>query len=261
MSKVPALKVLLEWVESVDDQPISEALVTRAASGSMTPEQVELLNSTVWGFISGCVSGEAETVFKRADELNGLDAWRRLVRFIDHGRGIRLDALRSEVRALHLKPMTKLEHVAIGIAEFENKLREYEDAGGRRAEDAERKADLLAILPQELRENLLGRAADSGPYDQFRDMVQAQAAKILLTPDDCRCTTSRRIMAEAWRTRISRRLSQPCTAAITRLHWLSSPDVSLQAEASDLAAAKGEHPGLRQPLDLAQDAPIAEAGI
>jgi hypothetical protein len=128
---------LLEWVESADDQPITDALLGQATADSMTTEQTELLNSAIWGFISGCVSGEAETVFKRAEDLSGLDAWRRLVRFVDHGRGIRLDALRSEVRAIHLKPMSKLEHVAIGIAEFENKLREYEDAGGRRADDHE----------------------------------------------------------------------------------------------------------------------------
>ena len=69
----------------------------------------------------------------------------------------------------------------MGIAEFENKLREYEDAGGPRQNESERKADLLAILPAELRENLLGKAADDGSYDSFRNMAQAQASKILLT--------------------------------------------------------------------------------
>ena len=106
------------------------------------------------------------------------------MRFIDHGRGIRLEALRSEVRALHLRPISKLENLSVGIAEFENKLREYEDAGGQRHSDGERKADLLAILPAALRENMLGKAADDGSYDVFRDMAQSQAAKIFLSGGD-----------------------------------------------------------------------------
>jgi len=181
MSKCPALKALLQWCETADDVVITRPLLLRAVSGSMSEEQLDVINSTLWGFISGCVSSEAETVFKRAEELNGLDAWRRICRYIDHGRGIRLEALRAEVRAIHLRPMKGLENVALGVAEFENKLKEYEEAGGKQTDGHEKKADLLAILPQELRENLLGRAADDGPYEQFRDMVQAQAAKILLT--------------------------------------------------------------------------------
>jgi hypothetical protein len=181
MAKVPALRVLMAWCESADDKTVTREHLLRAVQGQMTEEQLDTINAAVWGFLSGCLSSEAEAVFKRAEELNGFDAWRRVCRYIDHGRGIRLEALRAEVRSIHLHPMKNLEAVALGIAQFENKLSEYEDAGGKRPDDHERKADLLAILPQELRENLLGRAADDGAYEPFRDMVQAQAAKILLT--------------------------------------------------------------------------------
>ena len=71
--------------------------------------------------------------------------------------------LRNEVRSLHLKPIKNLEGVAIGLAEFENKIHEYVEAGGKPYDDGELKSDVLAILPQELRENLLWRASDPGP--------------------------------------------------------------------------------------------------
>ena len=33
--------------------------------------------------------------------LNGLDAWRRVVRHIDHGREIHLETLRREMKSMH----------------------------------------------------------------------------------------------------------------------------------------------------------------
>ncbi len=73
---------------------------------------------------------------------------------------------------MHLRPIKSLENVALGIAEFENKIAEYVEAGGRPLEPDEMKADLLAILPESLRENLLWRATDPGDFSKFKNMVQ-----------------------------------------------------------------------------------------
>ena len=99
MAKVPAAKAILEWAEAADDKIIDDLMLKQVTDHVITDEQRELFNSAIWGFLSGCLTGEAETVFKRAEDLNGVDSWRRIVRYIDHGRGIRLEALRSEVRS------------------------------------------------------------------------------------------------------------------------------------------------------------------
>ncbi len=125
ISKAPVLKEILEWAEEEDMEIITPAKFKEAAGHKLDDEQIALVNAAVWGFLSGVLSGSAETLFKRADVLNGLDAWRRMVRHIDHGRSIRLEALRREVRTIHLKPIKDLERVEEGIAEFENIMREY----------------------------------------------------------------------------------------------------------------------------------------
>ena len=51
---------------------------------------------------------------------------------------------------------------------------------GKKFDDDEMKADLLATLPAAIQSELLWRATDPGTFAAFRDMVQAQAAKILL---------------------------------------------------------------------------------
>ncbi len=191
ISKVPALERVLQWaekvrlpkgMESINGDLYGHAVGSHiAVAPYMTPLEAESLSGMLWGFLSNCVSDDAETIFKGAATLNGIDAWRRIVRFIDHGRGIRLEQLRAEVRALHGRPIRSLEVLDVGIAEFENKINEYKAAGGEGYEkDGIMKSDLLAILPHELRDNLLWQATDGGSYATFRDTVKSQAAKVLL---------------------------------------------------------------------------------
>ena len=179
ISKIPALKVLLDWAERCEN-PITKSTLKQAIGDAMTDEQMDTMEAAVWGFIANCVSGEALTMFKRAEMLEGMDAWRRLVRFIDHGRGIRLEALRTEIRQITLRPIKSIEHITVGVAEFENKFNEYEEAGGQRPHDDELKADLLAILPDGIRNELLWKSSQPGSFEDFRDMILQQTNKILL---------------------------------------------------------------------------------
>ncbi len=180
ISRIPILKTILEWAEAEELYEITEARFEEAVRDTLEPLQVQTLNAALWGFLSGSVSGTAETMFKGADSLNGLDAWRRLARYVDHGRAMRLETLRREVKLIHLKPIPSLEKVEEGVAEFENVLNEYIQVGGTPISAEEKKSDLLAVLPTELRETLLWRATDEGSFESFRDMVLTQCGKVLM---------------------------------------------------------------------------------
>jgi len=133
------------------------------------------------GFLSNALSGEAETILKQAGVLKGVEAWRRVVRYIDHGRGIRLEIMRNKMRHLRSKAIKTLEGVTIGIAEFENTISDFVSAGGVRPSDAEMKSDLNAILPASLSEQLAMRVADVNyTYQGFRDFVVNQTQIILM---------------------------------------------------------------------------------
>ena len=181
MSKIPALLELLHWAERYEGEKIDEALLVRATFGSgLDQPRIANLNSSIWGFLSACISGEAETIFKGADALQGIDAWRRLIAYIDHGKNIKLEGMRTDMKMLHTRTIKNLETVPIGIAEFELQIKEYVECGGTEPTNEEKKSDLLRILPEHLQDNLLWRATDPGPYIQFRDMIKAQAARTLL---------------------------------------------------------------------------------
>ena len=181
MSKIPALSELLHWAERYEGEKIDEAFLVRATFGSgLDQPRIANLNSSIWGFLSAFISGEAETIFKGADALQGIDAWRRLIAYIDHGKNIKLEGMRTDMKMLHTRTIKNLETVLIGIAEFELQIKEYVECGGIEPTNEEKKSDLLRLLPEHLQDNLLWRATDPGPYIQFRDMIKAQAARTLL---------------------------------------------------------------------------------
>ena len=64
--------------------PISEAMVVEAASGRLTEELALSVSSQIWGFLSGCLTGTADVMFRRAAWLNGIDAWRIMARQVEH---------------------------------------------------------------------------------------------------------------------------------------------------------------------------------
>ena len=115
----------MELAEPEELETITAAKFEEAVGGALAREQIHVLNAAVWGFRSGGIHGSAEEIFKRADALNGIDAWRRMTRYIDHGREIRRETLRRDVKMLRTRPMSNLESVEMVFATFENTMAEY----------------------------------------------------------------------------------------------------------------------------------------
>ena len=109
----------------------------------LDPERLQTLSQAILSFLNICVSGEAETVFQNADSLEGFEAWRRIIKYIDHGKEIKLERMRTEMKSLHWRQIKNLEGVPHGIAEIELMWKEYTALGGPSSSDCEKKSDLL----------------------------------------------------------------------------------------------------------------------
>ncbi|MDP7400242.1 MAG: hypothetical protein QF541_25495, partial [Lentisphaeria bacterium] len=96
----PIMRQVLAWAETCELEIITEGKFKQAVGGQLTEEQILVVNAAMWGFLSPAVSGTAETMLKRAEPLNGLDAWRRITRFTEHVRPMRLENLRTEVNQM-----------------------------------------------------------------------------------------------------------------------------------------------------------------
>ena len=139
----------------MDQQPITEEMIFRAVVAKMSEDQNLGMSASIWGFMAKALSGPAKTIFEGSDDLNGLDAWRRVIVFISSGKGIQLEDMRRELKFIQLRAIPSLEQVEERIAEFINVHRRYEKIVGSITNDAGNKADLLAILRKAVADNLL----------------------------------------------------------------------------------------------------------
>jgi hypothetical protein len=75
ITKVPALGDILKWAEKHGKDEVSEDAFDTVAGHFVDKPKQDAINAAIWGFLAGCLSGPADTHFKKADDCNGLDAW------------------------------------------------------------------------------------------------------------------------------------------------------------------------------------------
>ncbi len=95
ISQAPVLRNILKWAEQEDLYTIDHAKCVGAVGTALTHDQIYMINAGVWGFLAGGLSGAALEMFNRADDLEGLDAWRIVTCYITNGRNIRLTLIHN----------------------------------------------------------------------------------------------------------------------------------------------------------------------
>ena len=181
IARFPALQSILNWAEDMGEKRITFELVSSRSLQDkwMAEASVPRLSELLWGFMNTCLAGEAHRCFETADTLNGLEAWRLIVRDIQKGKTMRMCQLRKLIR--NPPQITRLEDVDHGLIRFENLHKEYAGIVGDRApHDDEKRTDLLECLPAEIREQLLWRSTVEGEdFQDFQNHVRAATNSIL----------------------------------------------------------------------------------
>ena len=138
--------MLLKLSESREDTPATVQLLHQDAGKWVTPIRLQFLAMELWGYLNLNVTGEARQVFENVDDLQGFEAWRKLV------KGIRS---RAEVRKLQLQGQVqrpveakRLADVPKALEAWDTNMREFLEAGGRPMSFDERKLALFGIVPE-----------------------------------------------------------------------------------------------------------------
>ena len=71
-----------------------------------------------------------------------------------------MDSLKREMKIVQNKPIKTLNDVELGVAEYENAIQAYTEAGGLPPTDKDKKDDLLNLLPEKLQADLKWHAKD-----------------------------------------------------------------------------------------------------
>ena len=106
--------------------------------------------------------------------------WRILTRYIPQGKDIRIETLRRDMKIAVARPISGLDKMQEGIAEFEHAIKQHEGAGGEVYDLHMKKNDLLQVLPDDLSALLLWMASDKGmSFQEFKDHVITMSGRIL----------------------------------------------------------------------------------
>ena len=90
-------------------QVVGDGLTTYDRDSTAMDHTAEF-DAAVWGCLSNCTAGEAKVLFRQSGRLEGIDAWRRIIRLIDNGRDLRLEQFRMDVRMIRAHPIRSREH-------------------------------------------------------------------------------------------------------------------------------------------------------
>ncbi len=128
MSRASVMMSILKWAEEQGLNKISEAHFAQAVGAKLAEEQQMIMNGQLWGFLAAAVQGAADSIFKGADIMQGLDAWRLLTRYIYQGNDIRLETLRREMKAALANTIPSMQKLEEGIPESEHAITEHQEA-------------------------------------------------------------------------------------------------------------------------------------
>ena len=111
VTKVPSLGDVLKLPEEHGEDVVTEDAFDAATGHFIDERKQDAINAAMWGFLAGCFSGPVDAHFKKADDCNGLDAWRRVMRVIDGGLPPKLEEIRDIARDIHREPIKDVEGV------------------------------------------------------------------------------------------------------------------------------------------------------
>ena len=177
ISRNRVLAPILDFVESFELREVTmESMEAQCIAEGWMIDDLDRLGEVLWGFLNTCLRGTAKETFELADDLDGFNAWRRVVQDIRKSRNIRLAQTR---RAVRNPPSVKdVGHIAQAVKNFDAIHKAYREAGGTIHDAQEKKLDLLESMPKEIRSQLQWRMKLPEGYEEFRDMLVSTADDI-----------------------------------------------------------------------------------
>ena len=112
---------LLRIAEASEDTAVSNEMMKVMTAPWLSADRLQSLSYEFWGFLNFNVIGQARQVFENAGDLQGFEAWRKLVKLVRS---------RAEIRKLELSDKVRRPMEAKKLSEMTHALEVWE-AGGR----------------------------------------------------------------------------------------------------------------------------------
>ncbi len=135
-----------------------------------------ILSGHVWQYLNAALVKSAGEVFRNLPLRNGLEAWRRIYRWIHSGSPIQRRTLKKRVD--QPGAARDIAHVPMAIEQWETNMRLLRSAGGKDIDDEEKRMTLAEILPRGMRDHLIWKYDDFANYEEFKQHVLGKAEEL-----------------------------------------------------------------------------------
>ena len=175
------MEPLLKWAEQQQGKEIEHTRVLRRVNAEVMRDvsapDPTVLAGHIWSYLNAALTKSAATVFRNLPARHGLEAWRRIYRWVNSGSAIQRRALKRKLDST--PPWKSLEDVAVGIENWELTLRQYEQAGGKGIDDEEKRLTLVELLPDVLSKTLSWRTEEFKTYEDLKEHVLERTEQLI----------------------------------------------------------------------------------
>jgi len=177
----PDVERLLQMAEAAPGKITSEHVRNLDAPGSPFRTSVgttaSMISGHVWKYLNQATTARARAIFENLEHRNGLEAWRRIHRYVHKGTPLHKHTLGVKIQqpAKYLKDAGNL---ALGVDQWEADIQAYVETGGQAPPQDQMIMNLCGVLPPVLRDNLLWRTHEFQDYNHFKYYVLEQAERL-----------------------------------------------------------------------------------
>ena len=181
VGQAPDVEPLLNWAELQGSRKIAmEEIATLSQDGSIMTDadapDPSVLGGHIWQYLNAALIKNAAEVFRNLPMRHGLEAWRRIYRWIHSGSAVQRRTLKKRVD--NPASAKDVGQVAMAVETWETNIRLLKSASGNPPSDEERRMTLAELLPKSMRDQLLWKYDDFEDYEAFKTHVLSKAEEL-----------------------------------------------------------------------------------
>ena len=165
-TKAYELEPLLKMIEDYVEFPALVADVTPYAAQLVSGSRLAEISGEIWNYLNNNLQGEALQAFNNVPRMEGLEAWRKMVKMVQGSNDLR--RMESKRKIQNPRRAQSLHDFRKAIEEWDTNMRHFVEAGGSNPSYEDKRQTLLEILPNEVQGEVFMRMPQlSQPWDRY----------------------------------------------------------------------------------------------
>ena len=167
-------KTLLKWAEDRQHNPILEMDVEALRGSTLLPNREvdpAFISRAIWSYLNLAVKHDvgSSLIFNNVEQLNGLEAWRKLIVSLKSRTPAKRHELYGPIHAP--KKSKKMTDMIMTMESWEKDLKTYYEAGGATVSEDDKVIIAIKMLPMNIERSSLAALRACRTYEFVKQEV------------------------------------------------------------------------------------------